>query len=453
MWQKLILTAGSHSQNLIFQQQLSTIPTGKFCESVEVVTDETPGVRIGSGGATLSIIRNALETYGTEDLQTKKILLLHSGGLSQRMSHLSAYGKAFGTLPNSKTILETKLEIYKNHLLEKLPKSGGIMITASDVIENMEHAKRTNSEEDIVIFAHVSSVNVATQHGVFVIDENTNKLKRVLQKPTVDEMKEEGAISKDRTVLTDSCYFLTWKFCEQLMRVPLLQTPVTEELCCYGDFMRPMGSHPKLDYIDKSPQNIGAYRKALANIFSLATVEISILGENSFFHFGTYHEYLDSLVPESEFRRSFPAIFKSNIIFSKGVLAIPDSSLAEYSSGTDLEVGESSVISGIDSGANSLKLPGHVLVFTMALKGKMFVSVIVKIEEDIKKKRNTVKWNGYNTRIDGHSLWEAPLFEICETRAKSLRATFREWENGMTEMVRVKSCEIKNKIKNSNERK
>ena len=70
----------------------------------------------------------------------------------------------------------------------------------------------------------------------------------------------------------------------------------------------------------------------------------------------------------------------------------------------------------------------------------MFVSVIVKIDEDIKKKSNMVKWNGHYTRIDGHSLWDAPLFEICETRPKSLKATMREWENGMTETVRVMNC-------------
>ncbi|EFP09490.1 hypothetical protein CRE_25238 [Caenorhabditis remanei] len=433
MWQKLILTAGSDSQNLLFRQQLASIPTDKFCESVEVVTDESPGIRIGSGGATLSIIRTALESYQTEDLQTKKILLLHSGGLSQRMPHLSAFGKAYGTLPNSKTILETKLEIYEKDLLMKLPETGGIMITASDVIENMENAKKVNSEVDIVIFAHVSSIEVGTQHGVFVIDENTNKLKRVLQKPTVDEMKEDKAIREDGTVLTDSCYFLTWKFCERLLKISILQTPVTEELCCYGDFMRPMGSNPKLDYIEKSPQNVRAYRKALADIFSLARVDISVLGDNTFFHFGTYHEYIESLMPNSEFRRSFPHLYKTNIIFSKGVSAIPDSSLAEYSSGVDLKVGENSVVSGIDSGEDSLNLPRNILAFTMALKGRMFVSVIVKIDEDIKKKSNMVKWNGHYTRIDGHSLWEAPLFEICETRAKSLKATLREWENGMTE--------------------
>ena len=74
-------------------------------------------------------------------------------------------------------------------------------------------------------------------------------------------------------------------------------------------------------------------------------------------------------MPNSEFRRSFPNIYKTNLIFSKGVSAMPESSLAEYSSGVDLKVGENSVVSGIDSGEDSLNLPRNILAFTMALKG------------------------------------------------------------------------------------
>ena len=40
------------------------------------------------------------------------------------------------------------------------------MITASDVIENMENAKKVDSEVDIVIFAHVSSIEVSELNKV-----------------------------------------------------------------------------------------------------------------------------------------------------------------------------------------------------------------------------------------------------------------------------------------------
>lgn len=439
MWQKLVLTAGSDSQNETFRSQLSLIPTNNYCEAVEVVTDESTDVRIGSGGATLSIIRRTLENENFEDLENTKILLLHSGGLSQRMPHLSAYGKAFGHLANGKTILETKLEVYQNDLLDKLPKDGGIMITASDVIEKMEPLKKTFSEVDIVIFAHLSSLEVGTQHGVFVMDEKTGKLKCVLQKPAVEECREEGAVRSDGKVLTDSCYFMTWKFCKRLLENPLLRLPVTQELCCYGDFMRPMGTEPKLDYIEKSTAELARYRRALADVFRDAKIEISTLGEDSFFHFGTYHEYIESLLPNSAFRKSFPTIFISNVIFSKGIQTAPMSSFVEYSSGMDLEIGENCVVSGIDAGTLTIKLPNNVLIFTMALRGKKYVTIMIKIDEDIKKKREVVRWNEHNTRIDGKSLWEAPIFEKCETRIKSLEASLKQWNIGMVEMVR-KGC-------------
>ncbi|ULU01770.1 hypothetical protein L3Y34_001813 [Caenorhabditis briggsae] len=444
MWQKLILTAGSDSQNDIFKKQLSLISTEKYCEAVEVVTDESPGIRIGSGGATLSIIRRIFDEQKYKDLEGTKILLLHSGGLSQRMPHLSAYGKAFGTLTNNSTILETKLEIYKNDLIGKLPQTGGIMITASDVIEKMSSMKSVKSSEaDIVIFGHLSSLEVGTQHGVFVMDEKSGQLKCVLQKASEEEMKIEGAIREDGMVVTDSCYFMSWKFCKRLLKNPLFKTPITEELCCYGDFMRPMGYAPKLDYLQNSSPKLKLYRKALTEVFIDPNVEISILGENSFFHFGTYQEFVESLLPESPFRHSFPSLFKSNIVHSEGINTIPKSSFIEYSTGVDLEVGENCISSGIDTGSLKIKLPSNTVIFTMSLQMKKYVTIIIKIDDDIKKKREVVRWNGHDTRIDGKSLWEAPIFEMFETRIKSLEATLHQWKNGMTEMGsnRISICE------------
>ncbi|CCA65574.1 GDP-fucose pyrophosphorylase domain-containing protein [Caenorhabditis elegans] len=438
LWQKFILTAGSDSQNRVFYEQLSRIPTQNYSESIEVVTDESPGIRIGSGGATFNIIRKLLETETYEKLEKSKVLLLHSGGLSQRMPHLSAYGKAFGTLPNCKSILETKLEIYKNDLLEKLPSTGGIMITASDVIENMENAEKVKSNVDIIVFAHKSSLEVGTQHGVFVMDKKTRKLKRVLQKPTIEEMRKDGAIMEDEMVLTDSCYFMTWKFCKKFMENPLLRSPITEELCCYGDFMRPMGFDPKLDYIEASgSEQLKSYRKALADIFSTANVEISVLGENSFFHFGTYQEYIEHLLPNSIYRNSFPGAFKSNIVFSNGISKLPEQSFVEFSTGS-LEVGKNSIVSGIDAGNSEIIIPSNTVVFTLALKTKTFVTIIIKIDEDIKKVCDRVKWNGHDTEISDKSIWDAPLFGTFETREKSLKTALFEWENGIKRKVRGK---------------
>ncbi|KAE9412320.1 hypothetical protein Angca_004667 [Angiostrongylus cantonensis] len=108
MWDLLILTAGSESQKCDFETHLSEIDISDYCRDTVVIADYPPGVRIGSGGATL----NALQSLGGQRVG-QKVLLIHSGGLSQRIPHLSVFGKIFATLPNGSTLLEMKLRTYR----------------------------------------------------------------------------------------------------------------------------------------------------------------------------------------------------------------------------------------------------------------------------------------------------------------------------------------------------
>uniref|UniRef100_A0A8R1E2B6 Fucokinase domain-containing protein n=1 Tax=Caenorhabditis japonica TaxID=281687 RepID=A0A8R1E2B6_CAEJA len=309
------------------------------------------------------------------------------------------------------------------------------MITASDVLEDMKSlsGEFQNSEADVLIFAHLSSVEVGTHHGVFVMDKATNQLKRVLQKPSIEEMRQEGAIRSDGMVLTDSCYFMTWKFCRKLLKNPLLRKPVNEELCCYGDFMRPMGEDPKIDYIQNCASGRSTYRKALADAFKTARVEIAELGLNSFFHFGTYQEFTEHLLPKSQFRAAFPNFYKSNIVRSRGFSNVPLSSFVEFSDGHGVQVGENCVVSCVRAPEFSgAKIPENTVVFGVIMEEeRKFVTVMLDVREDIKKRWEIVKWNGHDTGIANASLWEAPIFEICETLEESLHKTLNEWGNGL----------------------
>lgn len=69
---------------------------------------------------------------------------------------------------------------------------------------------------------------------------------------------------------------------------------------------------------------------------------------------------------------------------------------------------------------------------------KTFVTIIIKIDEDIKKVCDRVKWNGHDTEISDKSIWDAPLFGTFETREKSLKTALFEWENGIKRKVRGK---------------
>ncbi|CAB3402155.1 unnamed protein product [Caenorhabditis bovis] len=111
MWDLLVLTAANEKQKSTFLKQLNHLDLREYCKNVDVVSDANDKCRIGSGGSTIQVIQHLIRMYNNS-LKSMKILLCHSGGLSQRMPHLSAYGKAFGYLPNGMTILENKLRHY-----------------------------------------------------------------------------------------------------------------------------------------------------------------------------------------------------------------------------------------------------------------------------------------------------------------------------------------------------
>ena len=94
-WDYIILTASDENQAAGYRAQLSIrqLPSGTH---FAVIPDEG-NQRVGSGGATLSVIRYVQEHGG---LDGKKILVIHSGGDSKRVPQYSALGKLFSPVPH-----------------------------------------------------------------------------------------------------------------------------------------------------------------------------------------------------------------------------------------------------------------------------------------------------------------------------------------------------------------
>lgn len=71
-----------------------------------------------------------------------RVLIVHAGGMSQRMPNASALGKAFVTLPLDgarMSMLEAKLMSYVD-LPEKIVEGGGVFVCSSDTIESYHDA-------------------------------------------------------------------------------------------------------------------------------------------------------------------------------------------------------------------------------------------------------------------------------------------------------------------------
>ncbi|EPB66432.1 hypothetical protein ANCCEY_14474 [Ancylostoma ceylanicum] len=201
------------------------------------------------------------------------VLLVHSGGLSQRMPHLSALGKIFATLPDGSTILEKKLSTYK-HLSTII--SPGLLVCASDVIEDISAFKHCEATSEMIAFATESSLEVAVDHGVFVLDPEGN-LKSVLQKPSLEFIEEADGVLPTGNVLTDCFYWMSWSICKQLTALWQERGPCTVETCCYGDFMRPLGYAPLLDYLEQGA--LSSRLDVLAKIPSVVLRSCTLLAE------------------------------------------------------------------------------------------------------------------------------------------------------------------------------
>lgn len=125
-WDLVVITAGDEAQRRDFELQIEEDKEelAVHTEKLRVIADEGD-VRIGvlreaprsllpgSGGSTLNVLFRLFEEEG-ETLWGKRILLFHSGGKSQRMPTLSAFGKLFARLPNGMNVLQAKLHLYRS---------------------------------------------------------------------------------------------------------------------------------------------------------------------------------------------------------------------------------------------------------------------------------------------------------------------------------------------------
>ena len=104
VWDYVILTASNEDQaegyRMQIEQRKDYLPTATH---FAVIPDEG-GVRVGSGGATLSVIRYIYEQEkikcGHGHFDNLRILVIHSGGDSKRVPTYSALGKLFSPVPH-----------------------------------------------------------------------------------------------------------------------------------------------------------------------------------------------------------------------------------------------------------------------------------------------------------------------------------------------------------------
>ena len=264
-------------------------------------TNDPVGKKLGSGGGTTWLLRAAYEDYKAQNadaasfdewLAADKRLLLHAGGQSRRLPSYAPSGKILTPLPVfrwergqslNQNLLSLQVPLYQR-IMDIAPRGLNTMIVSGDVyIRSTEPLQPIPEDADIVCYGLWLGPEIAKDHGVFVSTrEKPTELKCMLQKPSVETL---SALLTDHFYLTDiGVWILSDRAVKVLMQHSTNGTDIAKDEVVnydmYGEFGCALGYEP------------GVKDEA---VNALKTVILPLPG-GEFYHFGTSHELLSSML-------------------------------------------------------------------------------------------------------------------------------------------------------------
>ena len=211
-WDYLIVTASNERQAEAYQAQLDIRrELGLLSDVREVLVVADPGgKRIGSGGSTLYCLMQVLTqrlggsltrsspAVWEQVLGELRILILHAGGDSRRLPAYSACGKLFIPMPGENdsavclSLFDRQLPTYLA-LPEPTQGRGQVVITSGDVLLRFDPTQVRFRKQGVTGLACYAHPQQASRHGVFCCGQD-DEVRLYLQKPSIPEQKEKGAI-------------------------------------------------------------------------------------------------------------------------------------------------------------------------------------------------------------------------------------------------------------------
>lgn len=418
-------------------------------------------------------LKHLFDEFG-EKLYEKKVLLLHAGGLSQRQPNGSVLGKIFQLVPTKlnrpMTLFELKLRIYNQFL--PLMKAGGVFLAAADSLEYFGTSlidAVLEKSSGFTVVGHPSPLFVGVNHGVYILDQReektnakfdgadvfTSTVRKILQKPSIDEMYKWQAVvidqkTKNEFIYSDSCYFFAADVIERLLSFFHRHKCRTNvEIDAYGDFLQPLGVDSTLDYVEKTncpSKELSVVRRELYDLLNDVDVRAFLFPRSKFYHLGTFKELIDfyccdeKFLDEFEFcRRCFvdlvgepPKNFTPSIdgcvmcCRLKFDSVVPDKCLIEvcdFPNGIELE--NSSILSNCRSNKRQ-KLPPNVFLTTLAVDGDggvvSFVTVFFAVYENLKQSYDKIDEVTFlNVRlVDALNIWRFKKSTFDDDKPRAL---------------------------------
>lgn len=474
-WDYIVLTASNTKQAEGFIEQLEERKNVGFLPSKThfAVIPDKDGKRIGSGGATLGVLKYIAEKEIGNDFSNLRILVIHSGGDSKRVPQYSALGKLFSPvprkLPNGRpSTLFDECMIAMSSVPGRIGE--GMVLLSGDVLLLFNPLQIDFSGRDAAAISFKENVKTGKNHGVFLNGEN-GFVKKFLHKQTEESLKECGAVNENGCVDIDTGAVIFPKnMLNALWGLISANGKFDEEkydefvndkvrLSLYGDFLYPLAEDSTLeDFYNEKPEGeyspeLKKIREKVWNVLSPFKMKLLRLAPSKFIHFGTTREILNLMNEEIE--------TYSHLEWSKNVNSSISDEISGYNSvlAENAQVGEncylevSYVHHKAKIGSNSLlsyidvhdeNIPSDVVVHGLKQKNGNFVVRIYGIDDnpksscedgatlfgislsDFMKKTGIEEndlWKG-----NSHTLWEAELYPECATVKEALHEALKLYQ-------------------------
>jgi fucokinase len=474
-WDVLILTATNERQAAGYRAEIELRhrdigTTSAFFPTIQrsIVVADSPGPRIGSGGATLNALRQAAAQLNVTPAQLAelRVLLIHSGGLSQRLPAYSPQGKIFSPVPMQRP--DGQIATLFDHLyitLAGLPErlGPGTLIVAGDVFLLFDHRQITApNEHGVTALAMLTAAELGTSHGVFVTDAKA-AVQQTLQKADIHTLRAHHAVdSAGRVLLDTGLLFLSPRATEAFAKLagagasvgikqPGLDQRAGVAIDLYDEMCAAMTTGTSRSAFIKAGEK--SVRTALWNALHPLGLSAARL-DGHFLHLGTTRQFRDTLTGRESaiaaelFSQNVLADLKAKADASSRIFAsvvaegatIAAASVVEHSIlGPGIHVGSECVVSQTYATQSKLTLPPQTLLFQVpvtGLNGLSTVQVACGTSDDFKGAFADKQCRFMNASIDvfldrhalipddlwpgiparKRTLWNARLFPVTAAR-------------------------------------
>lgn len=475
-WDVVALTASNERQAEGFRAQLAAreqaglLPEGtKF-----LVLPDPEGKRVGSGGATLNVLRAVAELSG-ENFAGKRILTVHSGGDSRRVPQYSALGKLFSPVP--RLLPDGRASTLFDEML--IAMSGvpgrirdGMLLLSGDVLLLFNALQIDFAGRGAAAISFKARVETGKNHGVFRMGED-GSVAEFLHKQPEETLRAHGAVNEAGNVDIDTGAVL---FSSELLTA--LYGLISEDgafskarfdayvndrvrLSLYGDFLYPLASESTLEgFYREQPEGtfceeLTACRTQVWRALRPFRMKLLRLSPSKFVHFGTTGEVaalmaggVDAYAHLGWSRQVNSCAANQNAAAYNSVL----SRGAECGAGAYLEssyvhsgarIGAGAVVSGVE--LENEAIPAGVVLHGLKLDDGRFVARIYGVNDNPKGSleengaflgapmRDFLARNGLSEEElwpgeAQHTLWLAKLYPACATMREAVRAALNVYE-------------------------